>query len=141
VSLFRNHRPAEVIMTDISEVRLEEVRPLTPARCELVASAQDHDRLLGAMPRASLIVNATGMGKDRPGSPVTDQARFPADSIAWDFNYRGDLAWLDWARQQSIRTVNGWSYFLHGWSQVMSRVYGFELTPELFAGMADVASS
>jgi shikimate 5-dehydrogenase len=140
-NLFRCHQPAEVILTDISAARLDVVRPLTPARCELVASAADHDRLLGLMPTGSLIVNATGIGKDRPGSPITPQARFPSSAIAWDFNYRGDLAWLDWARSQSARAVNGWRYFLHGWSEVMSRVYGFELTPELFARMAAAASS
>jgi shikimate 5-dehydrogenase len=141
VSLFRDHRPAEVILTDISPARLEQVRPLTPARCELVASAAEHDRLLSAMPAGSLIVNATGMGKDRPGAPVTAAARFPAGSIAWDFNYRGDLGWLDQARRQSARTADGWRYFLHGWSQVMARVYGFDLTPELFGRMAQASSS
>lgn len=135
VNLYRHHRPAEVILTDVSAARLEHVRTLVPARCELVHGAADHDRLLASMPAQSLIVNATGMGKDRPGSPVTTQARFPAGAVAWDFNYRGDLAFLDHARAKGVRAVDGWNYFLHGWSQVMARVYGFELTPELFAGM------
>ena len=133
--LFRGHAPDFVILTDISAGRLEHVRPLTPARCELVTSGADHDRLLALMPPGSLIVNATGMGKDRPGSPLTPLARFPAGAIAWDFNYRGDLAFLDLAGSQGVRAVNGWNYFLHGWSQVMARVFGFDLTPELFEKM------
>jgi len=139
VNLYRDHRPAEVILTDISAARLELVRALTPARCELVAGAQDQDRLLAAMPAGSLVVNATGMGKDRPGCPITPAARFPAGAVAWDFNYRGELKFLDYARRQGVRAVDGWNYFLHGWSQVMARVYGFELTPELFARMQAAA--
>ena len=140
VVLYRDGITNAVILTDISAPRLEQVRPLTPARCELVSSAADHDRLLAAMPPGSLIVNATGMGKDRPGSPLKAAAHFPAGAIAWDFNYRGDLAFLDLARAQGVRAVNGWNYFLHGWTQVMARVFGFDLTPEMFEKMAAVAS-
>jgi len=135
VVLYRDYAPDLVALTDISAPRLEHVRSLTRARCELINSPADHDRLLAAMPPGSLIVNATGMGKDRPGSPLTRAARFPAGATAWDFNYRGDLAFLDLARSQGIRAINGWNYFLHGWSQVMARVFGFDLTPELFAAM------
>ncbi len=139
VALYRDHRPCEVILTDVSAMRLEQVRGLTPARTQLVSGSEDHDRLLAAMPTGSLIVNATGMGKDRPGCPITAAARFPADAVAWDFNYRGELTFLELARHQNVRAVDGWNYFLHGWSQVMSRVYGFELTPDLFAGMQAAA--
>ena len=140
VNLFRHHQPAGVTLTDISAARLEQVRALTPARCVLVHTAADHDRLLAELPAGSLVVNATGMGKDRPGAPVTPAAQFPPGAIAWDFNYRGDLAWLAWAQRQSAHAVDGWRYFLHGWSQVMARVYGFELTPERFGRMMEAAS-
>jgi shikimate 5-dehydrogenase len=140
VNLFRENPDALVILTDISAARLEHVRTLIPARCLLVESAADHDLLLGGMPPGSLIVNATGVGKDRQGSALTPAARFPDGAIAWDFNYRGNLTFLDIARSQGIRAVDGWNYFLHGWSQVMARVFGFELTPELFANMAAAAS-
>jgi shikimate dehydrogenase len=141
VNLFREFGMRHVILTDISAARLDHIRSLTPARCELVSAPTDHDLLLPAMPTGSLIVNATGIGKDRPGSPLTTGARFPADAIAWDFNYRGNLTFLDLARSQGIRAVDGWNYFLHGWSQVMSRVFGFELTPALFEAMVGAASS
>jgi shikimate 5-dehydrogenase len=139
--LFRKHAPQEVILTDISADRLALVRPLVPARCVLVNGSADHDRMLAELPPGSLIANATGMGKDRPGSPVSAAARFPYRAIAWDFNYRGDLAFLDRAREQGIRAVDGWNYFLHGWSQVMARVYSFDLTPELFDRFRDAAGS
>ncbi len=140
VHLYRAHQPAEVILTDISAARLERVRRLTPARCELVADPEAHDHLLAAMPPGSLIVNATGMGKDRPGSPITPAARFPPSALAWEFNYRGELAFLESARAQGARAADGWSYFLHGWSQIMARALGFELTPELFAAFRAAAS-
>ena len=139
VHLDREHHAAPLILTDLSAERLREVAQLTPARLELVAGPEDHDRLLASMPPGTLVVNATGMGKDRLGCPITPHARFPADAIAWDFNYRGDLAFLDLARRQGIRAADGWEYFLHGWSQIMARVYGFDLTPELFARLREIA--
>jgi shikimate 5-dehydrogenase len=79
------------------------------------------------------------MGKDRPGSPVTDDAIFPEGALAWDFNYRGELLFLRQAARQRVKIEDGWELFLHGWSQNMCRIYGFELTPELFARMREVA--
>ena len=57
------------------------------------------DQLISTAQPASLIVNATGLGKDRPGSPASRQVRFPASSVVWDLNYRGDLRFLDLARE------------------------------------------
>jgi len=139
VVLSRRHTVARVILTDVSAGRLVEIADRVPAEFVLVNGPEDHDRLAAALPPGSLIVNATGMGKDRPGCPVTEQASFPAGSIAWDFNYRGDLRFLECARARGATAVDGWSYFLHGWSEIMARVFGFELTPELFAAMQDAA--
>jgi len=127
--------PSHVILTDTSAARLEKVRRLTSARCEQVANPEDNDLFLGALPPGSLIVNATGRGKDRPGAPISPQARFPPDAVAWDLNYRGRLLFLDYARAQGIRAADGWEYFLHGWTQIMARVFGFHLAPELLASM------
>ena len=137
-SLFREHRPAAVTLTEISPARRDAVRSLTAAECLPVTSPEDHDRLIARLPAGALVVNATGMGKDRPGVPITRGARFPAHSIAWDLNYRGDLCFLKYA--QGVQIVDGWELFLHGWSQIMSRVFGFALTPELFAAMRAVVN-
>jgi shikimate 5-dehydrogenase len=80
--------------------------------------------VLAELPAGSLVVNATGLGKDAPGSPLTDTARWPADAIAWDLNYRGDLVFLDQARAAGARHEDGWVYFLHGWTQVIAEVFG-----------------
>jgi shikimate 5-dehydrogenase len=132
VVLRRHHRPARVILTDISSERLSEIESLVDADRVLVTSAADHDRLIASLAPGCLIVNATGVGKDRPGSPVTEAVQFPQGATAWDFNYRGDLKLLEYARKAGVETIDGWEYFLHGWSQIMARVFGFEVTPELF---------
>jgi shikimate 5-dehydrogenase len=139
VHLERHHSPASLTLTDSSEQRVQKVRGLTHARVVRVAGVAENDDLLGLMPPGSLIVNATGMGKDVPGSPLTGHVRFPGNSIAWDFNYRGDLTFLEQARAQGVRAVNGWDYFLHGWTQILARIYGFSLTPDLFERMRAAA--
>jgi len=128
-------------LTDISPARVTQVRRLTSTPCVLVSGPEDHDRLLGVLPPGSLVVNATGMGKDRPGSPITSNARFPTGAVAWDLNYRGDLLFLQYARDQDIRAVDGWEYFLVSWSRIMSLVFGFDLTPELFTAMREAAAA
>src|SRR5690606_41994251 len=46
-------------------------------------------RALAEAPAGSLVVNASGLGKDRPGSPLPDDAVLPEGAFAWEFNYRG----------------------------------------------------
>jgi shikimate 5-dehydrogenase len=138
--LRRHHRPARVILTDISSNRLHEIAGLADAERVAVKAPSDHDRLIAALAPGCLILNATGLGKDRPGSPVTAGVQFPPGAIAWDLNYRGDLTLLDHARKAGVRAVDGWEYFLHGWSQIMGRVLGFEVTPELLGDMRTVAA-
>jgi shikimate 5-dehydrogenase len=74
-----------------------------------------------------MVINATGVGKDTPGSPITNHAIFPENGIAWDFNYRGELLFLEQARAQKghrrLHIEDGWIYFIHGWSSVISEVF------------------
>jgi len=82
----------------------------------------------------SLIINATGLGKDSPGSPLTDKAAVPMNGIVWDLNYRGDLIFLDQARaHESLRHLqieNGWTYFIYGWTQAIAEVFHIPLLTE-----------
>jgi shikimate 5-dehydrogenase len=139
VQLLRDHSPPRLMLTDVSEDRLAEAARLVPCETRLVDGI--HDSLIADMAAGALIVNATGLGKDRAGSPVTPGVRFPPDGIAWDLNYRGDLRWLDWARMQGVRIVDGWDCFLFGWSRITSLVFGFELTADLFQKMRAAASN
>ena len=73
------------------------------------------------------MINATGLGKDASGSPLTGAAQFPDNGIAWDFNYRGDLLFLKQARAQEtlrkLKVEDWWVYFLHGWTRVIAEVF------------------
>ena len=81
------------------------------------------------------------MGKDRPGSPITDKAVFPLDGWAWELNYRGELDFMHQAMRQGVRVEDGWTYFVHGWTQVIAQVFHLDLTPEVFAELDRAASA
>jgi shikimate dehydrogenase len=95
-----------------------------------------NDALMAELPPGSLVINATGMGKDSPGSPISDTGAFPERGLVWELNYRGELQFLQQARAQAERrglTIeDGWIYFLHGWSAVVAEVFDVALTPVLF---------
>lgn len=144
--------PARVVVTGRGKTRLREMRdiheriglaiPMT--YCE-AAGPEVNDLQLAELRAGSMVVNGTGLGKDRPGSPLTDAARFPERSIAWDFNYRGDLGFLAQARSQQqerdLRIVDGWTYFVHGWTRVIAEIFDIEVPtagPE-FEKLSDIA--
>ena len=101
------------------------------------------DILVSALPPGSLIVNATGMGKDIPGSPVTGHAMFPKDCVVWELNYRGDRPFLQQARAQAqernLIVEDGWHYFLYGWSSVIGLVFDVPITPTQFDKFASAS--
>lgn len=88
---------------------------------------EDNDKILAELKPHSLVVNATGLGKDVPGSPLTDAAIFPQNSLIWEINYRGELVFMDQARAQAkeknLQIEDGWIYFIHGWTQVVAEVF------------------
>src|SRR3984957_14182065 len=105
------------------------------ARLEIRAGAEN-DEIVSNAPEGSLIVNATGRGKDTVGSPVSAKAVFPVKSIAWDLNYRGDLRFLRQALAQrhssGVRAVDGWDYFLRNWFVCLQRLAGQEPSESRF---------
>jgi shikimate 5-dehydrogenase len=108
-------------------------------------TSEEADALVAAAPPGSVIANATGLGKDRPGSPLTDAVVFPDGAYAWEFNYRGSLEFLHQAEAQEqargLHVVDGWRYFIHGWSQVVADVFDLDLTPETVELLAEAAES
>lgn len=131
-------RPASVVVSNRSPERLEILRRVhaatgsdIPLRTELITTAADNDALLAQLAPGAVVVNATGLGKDAPGSPLSDAAAFPQGSYAWDLNYRGDLVFLDQARSQAadrdLTVVDGWDYFIHGWTQVIADVFDVDI--------------
>ncbi len=127
-------RPASLVVTDTSERRLSHLAEIVrqvggdlPLRLVHVTSTDDTDRVLAEQPAGTLVVNATGLGKDLPGSPIGADAVLPEQAIAWDLNYRGDLEFLGTAGMQpeerGVRIEDGWTYFVHGWLQAVKEVF------------------
>jgi len=144
--------PRRVTLVDILPGRLAQVEALLgkanaglEVETALNADPAANDTLMAALPAHSLVVNATGMGKDIPGSPITDEARFPRESVVWEFNYRGELDFLHQAQRQEawrgLRVEDGWGYFLHGWTQVIAEVLQLALDGPMFAKLAQIADS
>jgi len=81
-----------------------------------------HAHLLQAeqagLPHGSVVINATGMGKDTPGSPITNAGVFPRQGIAWEINHRGGLDFWHQAKaqeaDQNLIVEDGWLFFLYG---------------------------
>jgi shikimate 5-dehydrogenase len=139
------------VVTDRSSARLDELRAMAAAQktdiafdMHQVSGADDGDRLLAAMPPHSLVINATGMGKDIPGSPLTNAAVFPPQAVVWELNYRGDLKFLHQARAQQtergLRVEDGWEYFLYGWTQVVAEVLDTPIEGALYDTLARIAA-
>ncbi|MEU6039941.1 hypothetical protein ABZ801_31520 [Actinomadura sp. NPDC047616] len=144
----RADAPAEIVCTDVDAGRLDALRDVVSAgggsRLVTRRAEGPADDLLAAMPPGSLVVNATGLGKDRPGSPLGPDAAFPRGAVVWELNYRGELDFLRAAREQSeragLRVEDGWRYFVHGWSQVVAEVFDVTLTPALVDELSRVAA-
>lgn len=143
-------RPVRLIVVNRSPGRLEVLQQLVAQQpgkleCDFVLNdkPRHNDELMAKLPLHSIVINATGMGKDRPGSPVTDAGAFPAHGVAWDLNYRGELLFLQQARRQpathNVRVEDGWRYFLLGWTQVIGHVLNIEIDAGTFAALADAA--
>jgi len=132
------NRPSRIVVSNRSLPRLEEIRKIhaklgspVPVEYHHTPRAEDNDALVRGLRPHSLVMNATGLGKDAPGSPITDAARFPQGAYAWDFNYRGDLVFLNQARAQAaareLTVEDGWIYFIHGWTQVIAEVFHIDI--------------
>lgn len=131
-------RPARVVVSDRSLERLHEIDRMHKAwdsgiPCEyiLAQTPQDNDAVLQRLQPGALVVNATGMGKDTPGSPITDAGLFPSAAIVWELNYRGDLLFLQQARRQArerhLQVEDGWVYFIYGWTRVIAEVFHIQV--------------
>lgn len=146
-------RPSRIVISDPSAARLDHVReihrqmaPDIPIDYVEVATVADNDTVLAGLPARSLVINATGLGKDAPGSPLGNAARFPEASVVWELNYRGDLVFLEQARAQAagagLQVEDGWTYFLHGWTQVIAEVFDIQVptSGERFQAIGRIAA-
>ncbi len=145
-------RPDKFTFVNRSLGRLDHAREMvgglyTDIEIEYICNSDPlvNDKIMEKFPPFSIIINATGMGKDTPGSPITWNGVFPLNSIAWEFNYRGELDFLHQSLAQvdsrKVKVEDGWLYFVHGWTQVVAQVLHFDLTPDLFDRMNLAAST
>ncbi|MGE5287915.1 MAG: hypothetical protein ACM3ML_12055 [Micromonosporaceae bacterium] len=133
--LGRSRPPARIVFTDQAAQAAAHLRAVLEPR----AAARDvdlavhvgpgpWDEIIAASPPGALVVNATGLGKDRPGAPVSADARYPIGSVVWELNYRGDLAMLRQAHNQAcdrdLRVHDGWGLFCNGWAAALGPILG-----------------
>lgn len=134
----RGDVPTRMVVTARRETKLEEMRELhhrigfaIPIDYRVADAPEKADAIVASLPARSMVINATGLGKDAPGSPLTDAVRFPYYSIAWEFNYRGDLVFLQQAKAKQaasgVRVEDGWFYFIHGWTRVVAEVFDIDI--------------
>lgn len=145
-------RPPRMVIVNRSPGRLEKIRHMVDSldtdielEYHLNVNPEYNDGLMAKLAPGSIVINATGMGKDLPGSPVTTNTVFPANGIAWELNYRGELEFLHQALAQhesrQLTVEDGWLYFLHGWTQVIAQILKQPLEGLLFERLAELASS
>jgi shikimate dehydrogenase len=123
-------QPRRLVVTDIRAQRSAAARELLQpfagaSQLEVhTADRRQTTRLLATLPPGSLVVNATGMGKDTPGSPLAPGAVFPEGARVLDANYRGERPFLRQAHAQAasrgLVVRDGWRYFVHGWTQALA---------------------
>jgi len=148
----KEDRPKKFTFVNRSQGRLDHAKEMvgglkTDIEIEYICNSDPltNDKIMEKFPPYSVIINATGMGKDTPGSPITWDGKFPMNSVSWEFNYRGELDFLHQslaqAESRKVKVEDGWLYFVHGWTQVVAQVLHFDLTPSLFDQLNQVAST
>jgi len=131
-------RPSRIVVSNRSPHRIDEIRRIhaamgttLPVDYVLAPDPADNDAIVAGLKSGSVVINATGLGKDAPGSPLSDAVRFPEKAVVWDLNYRGELVFLDKARAQpqakNLQIEDGWIYFIHGWTQVIAEVFHIDI--------------
>lgn len=145
-------RPRRFVVVNRSQGRLDHLRKMvsglqTDIQFEYILNddPRRNDAIMEQMPEGTIVINATGMGKDTPGSPITNAGQFPKHGIAWELNYRGELDFMHQAIAQKesrqVKIEDGWVYFVHGWTQVIAQVYHVEIDAERFARLEALANS
>jgi shikimate dehydrogenase len=112
---------------------------------EISMYSEDVIKKIAQFDQQSLIINATGMGKDLPGSPWPDGMLFPKNSFLWELNYRGSLEFYHQGKLQekelNLTVIDGWRYFIYGWTQVISEVFDVVIDKEMLKKLANQAES
>ena len=125
-------------LAEIDEVAQRCGIPADGFATQLAGEPAQYAELCAAAAPGTVIINATGLGKTAPGSPLPDATAFAPGTVAWDFNYRGPLTFLAQAREAGVATEDGWLYFLAGWSCALAAITGREAAG-LLAAVSEVS--
>jgi shikimate 5-dehydrogenase len=147
---FAGNMPSKIILSNRSQPRLDSAKKLlsdvtgkTEFEFVLNPTPADNDVTMEGLKPYSLVVNATGLGKDAPGSPLTDAGRFPENGLVWEINYRGELLFKDQAEAQAeeknLHVEDGWIYFIHGWTQVIEEVFDVDIDQKKLDELSKIA--
>ena len=147
---FGGNTPKRITIANRSEPRLASAKSALQGLNDRIEfrfvhnpAPEGNDRLIAALPPHSLIVNATGLGKDAPGSPTTDSVSYPQNSLVWEINYRGDLLFMRQAlaqqKEKNLHIEDGWNYFIHGWTQVIAEVFNITIDSGMLETLSGVA--
>ena len=143
--LFATRPPVRFVCADPNGAAVERLVRVAPDSVEGHVGSGPWDTLVGSAPPGSLVINATGMGKDRPGSPMTSAAQFPSRAVVWELNYRGRLDFLRLGRLQmassGLHVHDGWQLFCHGWAAALTAVLDLPEDDRLGDQFADAAES
>lgn len=150
---FAGNYPAKIVIANRSKPRLDEIEKINKKQLDpggvtfeyyLTPEPGQNDAVLAKMGPGSLIINATGLGKDRPGSPLTNRAVFPMNALVWEINYRGDLLFMHQAEAQkekrNLYIEDGWKYFIFGWTQVIGEVFDVAIEGEVLEKLDKIAA-
>ena len=132
----KDNSPKNIVVANRSLPRLEACHKINdkfypntiPGEYYLTPEPGQNDEVMAKMGKGSLVINATGLGKDRPGSPLTDAAVFPENGLVWELNYRGERTFLHQAEAQAF-----------GWTQVIADVFHQEILGERLQLCSEVA--
>lgn len=145
---FGDNVPSRIHLTNRSAPRLAEAINIlqnlrVPMSYHLCPTPEWNDKIVDSVKPGSVIINATGLGKDRPGSPLTDNLVFPQNGLVWELNYRGSLEFMHQAEKQkesrNLHITDGWTYFIHGWTQVIAEVFHIDISGDSLAMCSKLA--
>ena len=150
---FAGNYPSKIVVANRSKPRLDEIEKINKEQLDpggvvfeyyLTPDAGQNDEVMAKMGPGSLIINATGLGKDRPGSPLTNDAVFPMNALVWEINYRGDLLFMHQAiaqkEKRNLYIEDGWKYFIFGWTQVIGEVFDVAIEGEVLDELDKIAA-
>lgn len=140
-------RPRRLVVVNDRQYGLDRLRSIveqieTSVEVDYILNSDPYhnDALLATLPEGSVVINATGMGKDQPGSPITAAGPFPRHAIVWELNYRGELDFLRQARAQAqqrlLQVYDGWDYFVASWADHIAEIFHLTISTDQFTQLA-----